>query len=55
MQTKTQPHNKRSVHGALLEYADADQIDTKAKAEKHQITPQAIGAYFKSLKGGPLV
>jgi hypothetical protein len=33
MLTMTQPHNKRVVHGALLEYADAEQIDTKEIAE----------------------
>ena len=44
----TQPHNKRAVHGAPLRYADADQIDIKSIAEKHQIAPQAAGAYLKT-------
>ena len=49
----TQPHNKRSVHGAPLRYADADQIDIKSIAEKHQIAPQVAGAYLRNLKSGP--
>ena len=49
----TQPHNKRSVQGAPLRYADADQIDIKSIAEKHQIAPQAAGAYLRNLKSGP--
>ena len=37
----------------LLEYADADQIDIKSIAEKHQTTLQHVDAYLKNLKSGP--
>jgi len=49
----TQPHNKKSVQGALLEYADADQIDIKSIAEKFDIILQVAGAYLRNLKSGP--
>jgi hypothetical protein len=41
------------VHGALLEYEDADQIDTKEIAERYQITPQHVGAHHGNLRSGP--
>ena len=53
MQSMTQPLNKRATCGALLEYADAEQIDIKAIAEAPQITPQHVGAYLKNLNSGP--
>ena len=49
----TQPHKKRVVHGALLEYSDAEQIDTKAIAEKPDIIPQVACAYLRNLRSGP--
>ena len=49
----TQPHNKRVVHGDLLQYADAEQNDSKAIAEAPQITPQVACAHHGNLKTGP--
>ena len=53
MQTLTQPDPKWKAYGDLLKYADPEAIDFKAIAKKHGITSQAVGSYFRNLKGGP--
>lgn len=46
------PDPKWKVYGDLLKHADSGQIDIKAIAEKHQTTPQHVGAYLKNLRSG---
>ena len=41
------------VYGDLLASSTVDQIDIKAPAEKHQTSPQTVGARLKNLKTGP--
>ncbi len=51
----SEPDIYLKIYADFHAYADADLIDIKALAEKHQTTPQAVGAYLKNLKGGPQV
>jgi hypothetical protein len=44
---------KWKAYGTLLKYAEPASLGFKALAEKHGITPSAVGSYFRKLKAGP--